>query len=71
MPIIKLSILTILYKLVSAVISPISEENIVSLLEQIGDVFKLFLAILCSISFLIIIGTALVIKISNSGMMYR
>ena len=63
--------LTICYKLLASVCEPIADGKIISLLEQIGDVFKIFLAILCSISFMIIIGTSLVLKISNSGMMYR
>ena len=71
MPIIKLGILTICYKLASSVCEPISDGKIVSLLEQIGDIFKILLAILSAISFMVIIGTTLVIKISNSGMMYR
>lgn len=70
-PIIKLSILTISYKLLATVSQPIADTKIVSLLDQIGDVFKILLAILSSISFMLIIGTALVLKISNSGMMYR
>lgn len=70
-PIIKLSILTISYKLLATVSQPIADAKIVSLLDQIGDVFKILLAILSSISFMLIIGTALVLKISNSGMMYR
>lgn len=70
-PILKLGILTIAYKLLAGVTQPIADEKITSLLEQIGDVFKIFLAILSSVSFMIIIGTSLVIKISNSGMMYR
>lgn len=69
--IIKLSILTISYKLLATVSQPIADTKIVSLLDQIGDVFKILLAILSSISFMLIIGTALVLKISNSGMMYR
>ena len=71
MPIIKLSILTVSYKLLAGVLQPIADTKIVSLLEQIGDIFKLLLAILFSMSFMLIIGTALVLKISNSGMMYR
>ena len=70
-PIIKLSILTISYKLLATVSQPIADTKIVSLLDQIGDVFKILLAILSPISFMLIIGTALVLKISNSGMMYR
>lgn len=71
MPIIKLSILTIAYKLLSTISQPIADSKIVSLLDQIGDIFKILLAILSSMSFMLIIGTALVLKISNSGMMYR
>lgn len=70
-PIIKLGILTMAYKLMSGICEPIADKNITSLLEQIGDVYQIFLAILCSISVMLIIGTALVVKISNTGMMYR
>ena len=70
-PILKLAILTITYKLLAGVCEPIADKNIVSLLEQVGDIFKIFLAILTTISVLLIIGTALVVKISNTGMMYR
>ena len=50
---------------------PIADEKILKLFEQIGDVFKILLAILSSVAVLIIIGVTLVINISNSGMMYR
>ena len=70
-PIIKLGILTMAYKLMAGICEPIADKNITSLLEQIGDVYQIFLAILCSISAMLIIGTALVVKISNTGMMYR
>ncbi len=70
-PILKLGIFTMSYKLMSAICEPIADKNITSLLEQIGDVYKIFLAILCSVSVMLIIGTALVVKISNTGMMYR
>lgn len=71
MPILKLGILTIAYKLTSAISEPIADGKIVKLLDQIGDIFKILLAILTSLSVLVIVGTTLVIKISNSGMMYR
>ena len=71
MPILKLGILTIAYKLTSAVSEPIADGKIVKLLDQIGDIFKILLAILTSLSVLVIVGTTLLIKISNSGMMYR
>ena len=70
-PILKLGIFTIAYKCMSAICEPIADKNITSLLDQIGDVYKIFLAILCSVSVMLIVGTALVVKISNTGMMYR
>ena len=70
-PILKLAILTITYKLLAGICEPIADKNIVSLIEQVGDIFKIFLAILTTISVLLIIATALVVKISNTGMMYR
>lgn len=71
LPIIKLAFLMFLYYLGAAVCEPIADSKIVKLLEQIGDTFKILLAIMCSISVMLIIGTTLVIKISNSGLMYR
>ncbi len=70
-PIIKLVCVTLSYKLLASLTEPIADAKIIGLLDQIGDIFKIFLAILSAISFMIIIGTALVLKISNSGMMYR
>ena len=70
-PIIKLDSLTIIYHLASAICQPIADEKIVKLLEQIGGTFKVLLAIMCSISVMLMIGTTLVVKISNSGLMYR
>ena len=71
MPIIKLAVLTISYKLISTIVEPIADKKIVGLLEQVGDIFKIFLAILSAIAFMLIIGTALVLKMSNNSMMYR
>lgn len=70
-PILKIGVITIAYNLAASVIQPISDEKIVKLLSEMGGVFKILLAILCSISVMLIIGVTLVIKISNSGMMYR
>ena len=63
--------MTICYNIVAAITQPIAEPKIVKLLEEMGNVFKLLLAIICSISVMLIVGITLVIKISNSGMMYR
>ena len=70
-PIIKLTILMATYYLVSAVCEPIADEKIISLLSQIGDTFKILLATLAAICVMLIISITLVIKISNSRLMYR
>ena len=70
-PIIKLASFSIMYSISATVIEPLADKKIVSLLEEFGTIFKLLLGVLCSVSALFIIGTTLVIKISNSGMMYR
>ncbi len=71
LPIIKLAVLMGVYYLCAALCQPIADDKIIKLLDQMGDTFKTLLAIMCSISVMFIIGTTLVIKISNSGMMYR
>ena len=71
MPIIKIGTLSIVYNLAAAIIQPVADEKIVKLLEEMGGVFKLLLGILCALSVLLIIGVTMVVKISNSGMMYR
>lgn len=71
MPILKLTVLSITYSLTAAIIQPIADEKIVKLMDQISGIFKLVLGILCVVSVMLIIGVTLVIKISNSGMMYR
>lgn len=71
MPIIKIATLSIIYNLASAVVQPIADGKIVKLLEEMGGVFKVLLGILCALSVMLIVGITIVIKISNSGMMYR
>jgi len=71
MPIIKLTIMMATYYIASAICEPIADEKIISLLSQIGDTFKILLAMLIAVSVMLIIGVTLVIKISNSGLMYR
>ncbi len=71
LPIIKLTILMLIYYLGSAVCQPIADEKIIKLLDHMGETFKILLGVMCSISVMFIIGTTLVIKISNSGLMYR
>ena len=71
LPIIKLAVITIIYHLTSAICEPIADSKVISLISQMGDTFKILLAILCAISVMMIIGVTLVINISNTGLMYR
>ena len=69
-PILKLATLMTMYYLGSALCQPIADEKIIKLLSHMGDTFKLLLAVLCSVSVMLIIGVTLIVKISNSGAMY-
>ena len=69
-PIIKLTTLMTMYYLCSALCQPIADEKIIKLLGHMGDTFKLLLAVLCSVSVMLIVGVTLIVKISNSGAMY-
>ncbi|MBQ2938145.1 MAG: stage III sporulation protein AE [Clostridia bacterium] len=71
LPILKLAVLTFSYKLVSSISEVIADSKIVKLLDQMADVFKILLGILVAISFMVIIGTTLLIKMSNAGMMFK
>ena len=70
-PILKLTVLTFSYKLMSSVSEVIADSKIVKLLDEIADIFKILLAILVAVSFMVIIGTTLLVKMSNTGMMFR
>ena len=69
-PIIQLAALTITYYLGAALCEPIADQKVVGIMEQMGGTFKIFLAVLFALTVLLIIGIAIVMKISNSGLMY-
>lgn len=69
-PILKLATLMTMYYLGSALCQPIADGKIIKLLSHMGDTFKLLLAVLCSVSVMLIIGVTLIVRISNSGAMY-
>lgn len=71
MPIIKLTVLSILYSFVGAISEPLADKKIVSIIEQMGGILKLLLGIMFFVVVLLIIGIALTLKISNSSLMYR
>ncbi len=56
-----------IYNLGAAICQPVVDKKIIKLLNNVGDVFKLFLAIMASVSVMLIIGITMVIKISGSG----
>lgn len=66
-PIMKLVILMAMYYMASALCQPIADGKIIKLLSHMGDTFKILLAVLCSVSVMLIIGITLIIRISNSG----
>ena len=65
-PIIKLTVLMTLYYLAGAICQPIADEKIIKLMDHMGDTFKMLLAIMCSVSVMLIVGITLVIKITNN-----
>lgn len=70
-PVLKLGVLSIVYGFISGIIEPIADKRITELLEEMSGIFKLLFGIICALSIMVIIGVTLVIKVSNSGMMYR
>lgn len=63
--------MSISFNLCAALSEPIADKKITEVLEQMGDTFKILLGMICVVSVMLIIGLTLVIKITNSGMMYR
>lgn len=49
----------------------VADTKIVKLISEIADTYKILLAILFAVSVMFIIGITLVLKISNSSIMYR
>ena len=66
-PIIKLLLFMAIYYIGAAICEPIADEKVVKLLDIMGDTFKILLGLMFSMSTMIIIGTTLIVKISNSG----
>lgn len=70
-PIIKLTVLSVLYSLTSAISEPLADKKIVNIINQMSGVFKILLGIVFFIAVLLIVGIALTLKISNASLMYR
>ena len=71
LPILKLGVLWISFHVLSGVCEVVADEKIVKLIGQISDGYKVMLAILFSVSVMFMIGITLVLKITNSALMYR
>lgn len=61
--------LTGLYSITSAIAEPLADKKIVNVLEHISGTFKVLLAIMFIIATLLIVGIAIILKISNAGLM--
>ena len=70
-PVLRLSVLWISFYILSGVCEVVADKKIVKLLSQIADSYKILLAILVSVSAMFMIGITLVLKITNSSLMYR
>lgn len=70
-PIIKVLVMWFSFKITAAVCEVVADVKIVKLLENVADSYKILLAMLFSVSVMFIIGITLVIKITNSSLMYR
>lgn len=71
LPCIRIFIMYGLFKLLVAISEPMIDKKIVTLLNKFSNCFKILLGVLFTVSILFIIGITLVIKITNSQMMYR
>lgn len=70
-PIMKVLVMWLSFKLTAAFCEVVADVKIVKLLEQMADSYKILLAMLFSVSIMFIIGITLVLKITNSSLMYR
>lgn len=70
-PILKLSLLSFTYYIVSAICQPIADEKVICLLDTIGDAFKILLAIIFCLAVMLIVGLTIVMKVSNGTLLYR
>lgn len=71
LPIIKIAVFTICFKLTSSIGETVADSKITKLVNEVSDGYKILLGILISVSVMFIIGITLVLKISNSSLMYR
>lgn len=71
LPILKLAAISITYHFAAAICEPLADEKIIKVIEQMGGTFKILLGIISAVAVMLIIGLTIVIKVTNSGVMYR
>lgn len=64
-PIIKISILWIIIKIIAAICEIIADESVVKLFDEIADSYKLLFGILVSVSGMFIIGITLILRMTT------
>ena len=70
-PLIKILVLWVYFKVTSAISEIVADKKITNLIEEISDGYKILLGILSSVSVMFIVGITLVLKITNSVLMYK
>ena len=64
-PIIKVTVMWALIRLLAAVCETVADEKIVKLFDSIADSYKLLFGILISVSVMFIVGITIVLRITN------
>lgn len=64
-PIVCLAMFTVVYDLAGALCEPIADQKVVAIIEQMAGTFKIMLAIMVTITTMIIVGLAIVMKITG------
>lgn len=70
-PIIKIAVFTICFKFTASIGEAVADSKIIKLISEISDNYKVLLGILIATAVMFIIGITLVLKITNSSLMYR
>ena len=64
-PTMELLSFTLIYHFGTALLQPVADEKVVGILEIMADTFKILLGIMVTVSVILIMGLAIVIRIST------
>ena len=70
-PMIKIAVYCVCFKITALFGETLADNRCSKLISGLADGYKILLGMLCSISVMFIIGITVVLKITNSSMMYR